>query len=158
MILAIDPGLSGAFVWWDGVNFSFEKMPITKTGKHSEISYRDVKKIIEKEKCAHVFLERAKALAMGATHAFNYGRGFAAIEISIIEIGLPVTYVEAHVWTKVILEGTPSDLKTKARASVAVQRLLPQLIDQIPKNRKGVLDEGVVDALLIAEYGRRKMK
>lgn len=153
-ILAIDPGQNGAFVLFDGEKFDFRLMPILV---NKDIDFEGVQKILMSPGVdkAHVFLERAMPMAQGARHAFNYGRGFAALEIAIKLANLPVTYVEPAKWSKIMHEGISADLKPKAKSIIAVQRLFPQFIEKIPKTKTLKYHEGVIDALLIAGYGLR---
>lgn len=159
MILGIDPGQSGAFVFRDNDSFVCRLMPL-RHGDAKDIDFPEVRRLLDCVKSSmpslHVFLERSVAFGMGPTGAFNYGRGFAALELAIELAKLPVTYVESAKWTKVMHEGTPAEWKPKARSMLAVQRLFPELISVIPKAPKSKkLHEGVIDALLIAEFGRR---
>lgn len=153
-VLGIDPGLTGAFVKFDGKDFGFELMPLTPERR---VDFDQVWEILTGFK-GHVFVERAMPMAMGAKHAFNYGKDFAAIEIAIQLCELPATYVEPSKWTKEIFQGINSDLKPKAKSLVALKRLLPKLVSQIPTTPKSKkMHEGVVDALLIAYYGLKKL-
>lgn len=160
-ILAIDPGYAGAFVLFDGKNFQCSPMPLIRDGKDKAVDFQSVLTFLTlmKDKVGiHVYLERAMSMGMGSTGAFNYGRGFATIEIAIQLSNIPVTYVEPGKWTKVMHEGISKDLKPKAKSIIAVKRLYPQLIKHIPKGPKsGKMDEGVVDALLIAGFGLRQL-
>ena len=158
-ILAIDPGLTGAFVHLNfigGKRHFFYDMPVIKNGKDREIDFAGVRKILSACRGAHVYLERAMPMAMGSKHAFNYGRGFAALEIAVSLSGLPVTYVEPQKWAKVMHAGISADLKPKAKSIIAVRRLFPQYIKYISKNRNDKMHEGIVDALLIAGYALRQ--
>jgi hypothetical protein len=159
-VLGIDPGLQGHFVYFTGKTAFARKMPIRKIGKITEIVFDDVHQIlwdlINDFGEFHVYLERAVPFAMGTKAAFNYGRGFAALEIAIELHKLPVTFIEPNKWAKEAHEGIAKDLKPKAKSLIAVQRLYPKLVQRLPKNRAGKLDEGAVDALLIAGYGHRK--
>lgn len=162
-VMGIDPGLSGAFVLLPvgGKKMTVWKMPITKTGKVVEISYPEVSEILRNadamaEGDLHVFLERAVPFAMGTKSAFNYGRGFAALEIAIADLDIPFTLVEPGKWTKAMHAGIKGDLKPKAKSLIAVRRLFPKLVPGLSPNRNGKPHEGVVDALLIAGYGLRQ--
>ncbi len=155
-VIAIDPGQSGAIVWYDGKDFKFWVMPL-KDKKIKDIDFYAVRKILKQFSDVHVFLERAAPHAMGSKHAFNYGRGFAALEIAVMSCRNPVTYVESTKWTKVIHAGISSDLKPKVKSIKAIERLLPKIAKRIPKGKTGKMHEGVVDAILIAEYGRRTL-
>jgi hypothetical protein len=160
-VLGIDPGLEGAFVLYDGKDFGSFKMPVRKIGKGTEIVFDEVHAllhaILEANGPVHVFLERAVSFGMGSTGAFNYGRGFAALEIALQLLEFPVTYVEPHKWTKEMHAGISKDLKPKAKSLVAIERLFPKLVKALPRNTKGRLLEGPVDALLIAGYGYRTL-
>ncbi len=80
------------------------------------------------------------------------------LEICLIECQLPVVYVEPSKWPKTICEGIDKDLKPKVRSALAVKRLFPSQITKIPVSPKAKkMHEGVVDALLIAEFGRRNV-
>lgn len=157
MILGIDPGISGAFVWIsdDGKIMEFMTMPL---GPDGQPSYQElkIKLYCPRPEKTSVFLERAMPMAMGSKHAFTYGMGFAAIVIALQENNYSFTMVEPRKWTKEIFQGIDSNLKPKAQALIAVDRLFPKEKEKIPVSPKAKkMHEGVVDALLIAEYGRR---
>lgn len=154
-ILGIDPGNFGAIVSLP--DFHFWKMPIVKIGKSVQIDFLKVRDLLrDLMTVQHVFLERAVAFGMGTTSAFNYGRGFAAIEHALISHRMPYTLVEPAKWTSAMHAGTARDWKAKARSLAAVHRLYPREAQLITRNRNGKMDEGVVDALLIAGYGMRQ--
>lgn len=157
-ILAIDPGHKGAFVLYNKSIFKWWAMPIQTDGKNVSVEFSGIVKLLNLIKRAypdtHIYLERAKPLAMGSKHAFNYGRDFAALEIAIVLSKIPVTYVEPSTWAKKMHEGVSKDLKTKAKSLVAVKRLLPSLVGKLPVAPKTKVPlDGPVDALLIAAYG-----
>lgn len=153
MVLAIDPGQQGAFVWLEGDFFEWAVMPLKADGS-KDVDFEKVRALMNR-RSARVFLERAHAGAMGTTGAFNYGRAFAALEIAILLSNFPVTYVEPAKWAKVMHDGISKDLKPKAKSTIAVERLFKKFHDQIPKNKNGKMHEGVMDALLLAGYGER---
>lgn len=167
-VLGIDPGLQGAMVLTDGAHFEYAFMPLKVEGKNKSVDFQAIHryflawKLMDRELCpSHVFLERAVAFGMGLTGAFNYGRGFGFIEIAIDLAGFPITQASPREWTKVMHEGISADLNAKVRSQIAVERLFPQLKGRIPiaitGRSKGKMHEGVVDALLIAGYGLRKL-
>ena len=157
-ILGIDPGQAGSIVALFGnqSNLDIELMPLKP---NKDIDFKKVKEILESYselyEEIHIFLERALPMAMGSKHAFNYGRGFAAIEIAIEELEIPVTYVEPAKWAKLMHDGINTKYKTKEKSAIAFKRLFPKLVPKIPKSKKGRLHEGVVEATLIAAYGQR---
>jgi hypothetical protein len=160
-VLGIDPGNSGAFILTDGESLlEHWMMPLIVNGKDKSIDFDRVHEILfivqEQHPSIHVFIERAVPMAMGAKHAFNYGRGFAALEIAIQLLEFKVTYVDPQKWAKEMHEGISGDLKAKAKSMVAVKRLFPRLVPRLPQKAKGGLHDGPIDALLIAGYGLRK--
>lgn len=157
-VVGIDPGQQGAIVFLNERKFLHSLMPL-KDKIEKEIDFTRVREILMKEsRIDHVFLERAVPFAMGSKSAFNYGRGFMALELAIQLAGLPVTYVEPAKWTKAMHAGIKDDLKPKAKSITAVKRLYPQWLFDVPQTKTGKLHEGVVDALLIAGYGMRVLK
>lgn len=160
LVLAIDPGVNGAFVLTDGKKLKTWPMPITTTGKEKLISFGGVLKLLTEIQTAHgsvfVYLERAIPMAQGAKSAFTYGRGFEAIVNAVELLKFPFILVEPHKWAKEMHEGISADLKPKAKSLVAVKRLFPTLVAALPKKPKGGLHDGPVDALLIAGYALRK--
>ncbi len=160
----LDPGLSGAIVLLsqDHKKVMFWPMPLTINGKQKEIDYPQVSEILRNadsvaEGNMHAFLERAVPFAMGTKSAFNYGRGFAALEIALSDLDIPHSMVEPAKWTKAMHVGIKGDLKPKAKSAIAVKRLFPKLTVKLPKSKKGALLDGFVDALLIAGFGLRTM-
>lgn len=154
IILGIDPGKNGALVWFDGIKIvQVNKMPLSGT----DIDFETLRGLMAYE-CDHIFLERAVAFKMGVTGAFNYGRGFAALEIACCLSSTPVTYVMPRTWSKIMHSGIDSRLEAKEKSIVAVRRLLPACVSAIPvAPRSGKMHDGVVDALLIAAYGFRTL-
>jgi hypothetical protein len=93
---------------------------------------------------------------MGTKGAFNYGRGFAAIEIVLQDGDFPYTLVEPQKWAKVMHAGIGKDLKPKAKSAIAVARLFPKLSKLCTFDKAGKPHDGAIDALLIAGYGLRQ--
>lgn len=160
VVIGIDPGLDGAIVIFDGKDFGSYAMPLKIEGKNRMVDFDGVHELLfhitDVYTDAHIYLERAVSFGMGVKGAYNYGRGFAAIEIAIELLKMRVTYVEPAKWTKEIHEGISSDLKPKAKSLIAVKRLFPNLVGKLPKNRNGKILDGPIDALLIAAYGHRR--
>lgn len=165
IVVGIDVGIDGAFCVTDGKFAEFYNMPLRQASKNKmEPDFTGIANLIEDIILSHgdglhFYLERAAPFAMGSIHSFNYGRGFAALEIALLLAGVSVTYVESAKWTKTMHEGISADLKAKAKSIVAVQRLYPKLsklISLSPKSKK--MHEGQMDALLIAGYGLRALK
>lgn len=104
----------------------------------------------------HVFLEKAQSFpGQGIASAFNYGVGYGELLGVLWALGLAHTLVPPRTWTKAIHAGT-KDAEPKKRTLEAVQRLFPEMkLTANDRCKKPHL--GIVDALAIAEYGRRKL-
>lgn len=156
-IIGIDPGKEGAFVVLrNGEMTASMKMPLNQD---REVDFDAVADFLGgyADHPTHVYLERAVPMAMGSKHAFNYGRDFAKLEVALHVKNIPTTYVEPNKWSKVMTEGISKELKAKIRSRLAVERLFPKEAKTIPTNKNGKMDEGIMEALLIAGYGQRKM-
>jgi hypothetical protein len=157
-LLGIDPGRQGFFVFlYDGRVSDWHVMPTI----YGEIQFDHLFESLlqfsrECNGFDHVFLERAVPMAMGSKHAFNYGREFSMLEIAVAALKVPVTYVEPSKWTKEMHAGIDSNYNAKTKSRMAVERLFPDL--EAPTKKTGKPHDGFLDALLIAEYGRRQLR
>lgn len=106
---------------------------------------------------AHVYIERAQSFPkQGVSSSFNYGRHFGELLGILIAFGIPHTLVPPATWTRVIHAGTKGG-DPKARTLEAVRRLFPNK-NLCATARSTKPHMGIVDALAIAEYGRRQME
>jgi hypothetical protein len=106
----------------------------------------------------HVFIEAAQAMpGQGVSSMFRYGQGYGELIGALKAFKVPYTCVHPRVWTKEMLQGVPLRFEGKQRAAFRAAQLFPSVdLKNGPRSKKP--HEGVVDALLIAEYGRRKIK
>jgi hypothetical protein len=122
---------------------------------------------------AHVFIERQQAMSkpvpercrkcgtvmgmttpQGAVSIFSHGRGYGLLEGMVKGIGIPYTIVHTLSWQNTLTKGLGGD--SKARAHLTAMRLFPGLdLRASEKSRRP--HEGIIDALLIAEFGRRQL-
>jgi crossover junction endodeoxyribonuclease RuvC len=157
-VLGIDPGQSGGLVLLGPSGNILDKkvMPVDGTGDLDKQTFADILVEWWLWNKFHVYLERIVPFALTAKSALTFGRQLGMIEQFLWEHSYPVTFVEAPKWTKEIHQGIDANLKPKIRSSIAVERLFPGVrllgSDKSKKNH-----DGLVDALLIAEYGRRKI-
>ncbi len=153
MILGIDPGQSGGLAFVEpcrsGDRLVHELVPMA--------GLPDLIDLIYEHKPQHVFLEKAQAMPkQGVVSMFTYGQHFGELVGMLVTLKLPFTLVQPTAWTKIIHEGTDSKLTTKERTLQACMRLYPTAeLLATPKSKKPHL--GMVDALMIAEYGIRKI-
>lgn len=86
------------------------------------------------------------------TSTFSIGETYGAIRGILAALRLPYSEIRASIWQRALLAGVPG-ADTKARSVRAAAAMFPGEALLTPRGR--VLD-GRADALLIAEYGRRK--
>lgn len=144
--VGIDPGKKGAAV----------ALIEAYGGLHTEIFTRmeDTRCLIEwlemlpLDEVHHVYLEKAQAMPKnGAVSMFNYGTGFGTLIGVLTALQLSHTLVPPRAWTKIMHLGCTGD-NPKAKSKQAFERIFqPGLFTA--KN------EGIIDAALLAEYGRR---
>ena len=149
-IIACDPGCKGALCILNDGDIIFYSMPKTP----------DYLAEIIKAHCKgqyHVFVEKAQAMPKnGAVGMFNYGRGFGEILGILTYHQAPYTLINPRTWCALMHQGTSKGGTAKSRSMEAVKRLFPGTnLLRTPKCTK--LDEGYIDALLIAAYGFRVM-
>ena len=149
-IIACDPGCKGALCILNDGDIIFYSMPKTPDGIAD----------IVKTHCHgnyHVFVEKAQAMPKnGAVGMFNYGRGFGEILGILAYHKAPFTLVHPRTWCKIMHQGTSKDGTAKNRSLSAAKRLFPNT-NLFRSLRCKKPDDGFIDALLIAEYGRRVM-
>jgi hypothetical protein len=95
--------------------------------------------------------------------AFSMGEQYGAVRQCCIANAIRYTEVPAKKWQAEIFDGQVNILKTgsksardtKAMALVAAKRLFPK-VNLLMTEASSVPHDGLVDALLMAEYARRK--
>ena len=110
----------------------------------------------------HCVIEDVHAIFGSAAKAtFNFGWIVGVLEALLVAHGIPYTKVKPKDWQKEMWEGIPKQTKangrtdTKAMSLLAAKRLFPNE-DLRATERSKVAHDGKVDALLLAEYARRK--
>ena len=167
-IIGIDPGANGAVACLEEngkVDF-IKVMPKTSAG----FDGNEFDNIIRKCRgvdCV-VYIEDVHALfGSSAKATFTFGRICGIIEGIVIANHLRYVYVQPKVWQKEMFQGVkeirkPSAKKgvkgridTKAMSEIACKRLFPET-KFVATSRCTKTHDGMTDAALIAEYGRRK--
>lgn len=104
----------------------------------------------------HLFIEAAQLRGKMATSkqtAVSLARGEMAFEMLCSVRGYPYTIVTARDWQRVMFAGLGKVEDTKAASILIAKRLFPEVDLQPGECRTD--QDGLSDALLIAEYGRR---
>lgn len=154
-IIGIDPGRDGALCSLDVLvtwtECKMRKMPDNE---------KDLAEVIRELCCSghpcHVFVEKAQCMpGNGPVGMFRYGDGYGQIKGILAAMKIPYTLVHPRTWTRVMHQGATIG-EPKMRSLETVRRLFPQ-VELRRTDRCRNMDEGFIDALLIAEYGRRAL-
>ncbi len=162
-IAGIDIGKDGAIVVIDGKGNLIRKTVTPKIG--NELDYVEFSKFMEGvDMCV---IEEVHAIfGSSAKATFSFGQVFAAPQAICAAMKIPYSLVQPKIWQREMFEGIPAMFRpkkpkqkkptrdTKGMALLASSRLFPNL-DLTPTERSKKPHDGIVDALLIAEYGRR---
>lgn len=158
-VLGIDPGQSGGLILMNpsGDILGKEVMPITETKELDKQAFISLLSEWDTWGRFHVFMERIVPFAMTAKSAMTFGRQLGMIEQILWDKGYSVTFVEPKKWNKEMHQGIDQNIKPKVRTSIAISRLFPK-VNLLATEKSKKSHEGLCDALLIAEYGRRSLK
>lgn len=145
--LGIDPGKDGGLcvLRSDGVPLEWDRMPAGKVRiadwiSRVRVAYHNLV----------MLAELAQAMPkQGVTSCFRYGQHFASFEDAAIHLKIPYHEVRPAIWKKSM--GLSND---KMDSITACRRLFPA-VDLIPPGCRKEHD-GMAEALLIAEWGRRR--
>lgn len=167
--IGIDIGKKGAVVYQGptGALQSYQ-MPMIK----DELDYAFLYDIIQRINARHyevydchphmIFEKLGVIFGSSKATAFSMGHQSGAIEMMAIALGIPYTKVPAKQWQKEMFLGVEeititgkSTRDTKAMALVAAKRLFPGQ-SFVFGDRSTKPHDGLVDALLMSEYGKRK--
>ena len=107
--------------------------------------------------CAFVFIETPiplpPTIKAGSLAQFQRGVGYGWAWM-LTALGIPFELVHPRTWQSKMLKGLPKNDTKKQSSIIACQRLCPA-VDLRRSERSRVPHDGLAEALLIAEYGRR---
>lgn len=152
LVVGIDPGQTGAVASLDGQEI--HEIHVMKDvywfADYMESLKRTDPKIM-------VYIERAQAMPKnGAVSMFRYGQHFGELLGVLSCLRIPFQTVPPITWTKAMHQTGSKSLSPKARSLQALQRIFPDIrLTDPTSERARVPHLGIIDALLIAEYGRR---
>lgn len=155
IIIGIDPGKTGSIAvltYEIGKGFYIQEevhdMPVIDKD-YNEDGISDLLQYFS-NKTHHVFIESVHAMpGQGVCSMFNFGKGFGIIRGILSAFKMTRTFVTPQAWKKEMMEG----IKDKDAARSRAIQLFPHSSLKLCRKK----DIGRADALLIAEYGRRKL-
>lgn len=145
--IGIDPGKKGAFAWIDG-----EEAQVYAWDERIFVTSMCYLSIGDTGKDCIACLEHVSAMpGQGVTSMFNFGQNFGFIQGVLTADGIPFELVRPQKWKKEF------SITGDKNSSIAVcKRLFPNVsLLRTEKCRKE--DDGMAEALLMAEYARRKL-
>lgn len=167
--VGIDIGNEGAIVVQNSVDNTVEIHVMPLIGKQLDLhELYNILRYYEGKDCHVIFEDLHAIFGASAGSTFNFGGSAMAIEMCVIATGLPFTKIKAVVWQKEMFVGVKEILKpsstkktmkrdTKSMALLAAKRLFPNT--PLTKSKRSVKPhDGIVDALLMAEYAKRNFK
>lgn len=167
--IGIDPGLTGAIcIISTGVAPVCIPMPLLASGE--DVDAKSISSIIHSQTGSggvFVVIEKSQAMpGQGVTSMFSYGRTYGKL-LGVLEImGVPFEEIHPTKWKKatgLVIDKNPKDSanekkkKLKAASAALAIKLFPSCRKDILGPRGGIKD-GIAEALLLAEYGRRIYK
>ena len=166
-ILGIDPGLDGGIVrlspegslvgkWIMPTIDAVKKKAKGKTSKSRSLDLAALSNIMNQNSdVKHCYMESVSARpGQGVSSMFKFGRVFGNLESMLVAHKIAHTLVTPPAWTKIMHKGLDKSLEPKKRSQIIFNRLFPA-IDLRKSERAIKPHDGLLDALLIAEYGRR---
>jgi len=127
-------------------------MPTVKRNNKIELNEEEIfKLILEKATLIkHAVIEKAQAMPkQGTVSMFRYGVAYGFIRGLLKTMRIPYTLIHPKTWKK---EMMPDMGKDKGASILRVQQLFPTT--ELTRKK----DHNIADAILLAEYGRRKFK
>jgi hypothetical protein len=158
IFIGIDPGISGGIVGIDEYKNIMFLHVMPSTIQELEKIFSDLQK---KRYILMIYLEKAQAFpGNGSVSMFNYGCHFGELLCLLKTMGIPYELVPPQTWTKKIhlpyKRGTKKTSKEKSKESISI--LYPGVCLKDPSKKKAKeFHLGLIDALLIAEFGRQKL-
>lgn len=170
LYLGIDPGKSGGIVGLD-LHGGFIKSIIPVLGDDVDIHalYAFFTPLKEKYNCTLILEDVHSMFKMSAGSNFTFGFVCGAIEAIVIAHGFKLIKIAPKTWQKELWQNSDKQYKplekgqknlsinTKLTSLICAKRLFPQYDFRKSDSIRVKNDhDGIIDACLIAEYGRRK--
>lgn len=155
-IMALDPGLRGgiAILNEEGKPVFTSEMPIINIGDKGQkiMDVKSIQIIIQDHLPEYCFLEKVHSMpGQGVVSTFSFGMGYGMVMSAIILNAKHLELIYPQHWQRHVLDPIPKweTMTPKVRAKNKFTQLWPDLAAMDMKH------DGIIDALLLAEYGRR---
>ena len=157
--MGIDPGLNGSFGVIDGCHVYGAPIPTfwvtMKSGKRRQkYDWAAILKFLQVRKDSFITIEKQYPMPMqGIVSQFTIGLGYGVLLGMMCGLEIKMGTVHAKTWQKEFFKRDP-EKTTKEQALEVVKKLYPTL-DLYSSERSTVPHTGIIDAILIATYGKR---
>ena len=155
--IGIDPGLHGGIAIIRPDLIETYPMPLLSSQKGlNAYDHFWLKRFFELSTSdSYAILEQQQAMPkQGVVSMLTIGYGFGTLKQGLVDFAIPHEIVRAQVWQKEFgISGRKGN--TKAQALQICRDLFPNT-NLLATERSKKPHEGIVDAILIAEYGRRR--
>ena len=152
-VLGIDIGLGGGLALISKSGVIVEPMPIV--GKELDVATLVRWIRAHKETIELAVMEQVHAFpGSSGSSMLKFGRVSGIIEGALTAMEIPFRKVRPAIWCKELHMGCEGVEKPKDKSRLVVSRLFPS-VDLKATPRSKSPHEGMMDALLIAEFGRR---
>lgn len=103
IVVAIDPGLTGAVVFLDasGSIIGHMPMPTYKIGKSSRVNPAALSDAIRSLQPSHAYIEKVGAMpGQGVSSMFSFGHSAGVVDGIVAGLGIPMTHITPQAWKK----------------------------------------------------------
>ncbi len=149
LFVGIDPGIKGGIAMIYGDKYTAIPMPATRLQLYTVLKL-----------WADTYGQTGKTTTVESVHSmkgqgvastFKFGKGYGEVLGVCTALGFQIVEPTPQAWKKAMLAGTD---KSKDASIQAAENLFPQ-INLVPERCRKPSD-GMAEALLLAEYGRRQ--
>ncbi len=156
IFIGIDPGAAGALCAIDDTRKILLTYPFDHTDGDFpiEMVVEHLKELTARGEPYEIVLEKVHSMpGQGVVSMFSFGQNYGTLIGILRTMGLPYQNVRPQAWQKEVHIG--SDLtKAKERSYWTAKRLWPEA-DFLKSQRARKPHSGIIDALLLAEFGKR---
>lgn len=159
VFIGIDPGLDGGVAVLGPNHQSVHKTPVIG-GRDYDIQemtklLNSIMNIANVPMNMFCIIENQISMpGQGLTSTLQTGKGFGIWLGLLAGLGIPYQIIGAKQWQSKLFTGVKSKLDTKEKSEIIAKRLFPG-VDFRKSERARVANDGLTDAILMAEYGKR---
>lgn len=154
--LGIDPGLDGGLALLSDDGLLVEVMPTVKDAKGKRtVDGAELARLIRGWSPAWAIVEKVGARPkQGVCSMFSFGHGLGVVHGVLLSLGIPINQIEPRTWQKLMFRmGCNASMGPKEKALEVARGYFPAVCFRATARSKKSHD-GMIDAALLAQYGR----